>query len=173
MRAVERSPWATRRSSRHDEMCAAVLESKDRIFPKFTGEVRASVEYPAGPGYVDVFACTDAPPNEREFAIVEVKTNDEQASAGDIIRQMKWYLQQLRRDRNGLDRAARTRLILVVDQGGISSVMLSLILNEGIEVLPVCHFIGKKQCTCAELYQADSGASVGPMSSSGSNEESA
>lgn len=140
MRAVERTPWAVRRSSRHDEMAAIVLAHKELIFPRFTGEVHASVEYPAGPGFCDVFAATIAPPTDRLFRIVEVKTKDEAASAGDTIRQLKWYFRQLRRDANGRDRAERMGLTLVVEDDGVDPAALALFANEGIEVLPVSYF---------------------------------
>lgn len=154
MRAVERVPFPERRGSRHDEMCAAVAANASRIFPAFNGEVRATVEAPCGSGFVDVLAVTVGPPEEVLVAIVEVKTRGDTSSAGDIIRQLKWYEQRLPLD-------APVRLVLVVENdGALPSAMLALLLHEGIDVLPIRYFTA-------------TGDSFGPMSSSASNAESA
>lgn len=161
MRAVERTPWAEQRGSRHDEMCALVAAHPERVFPKFSGDAFAIVEAPIANGYADLFVTTDAPQDEQQHAIVEVKTNDERWSAGDAIRQLKWYKKNAidvarPRDRGGLgytlaDFARRDaiRLVLVVDAGrAVSSSALSLLLHERIDVLPVCLFTGEKPCRC-------------------------
>lgn len=135
MRVVERTPWAEKRSARHDEICFAVASRPERLFPRFTGEVQATVEAPCGHGFVDVLARTVAPCAEREVALVEVKTNDERASAGDIIRQLKWYRKQLDYLRE------QPRMVLVVeDAWDVPSVTLELLLREWIDVLPVGYF---------------------------------
>lgn len=115
-------------------MCAAVIRGKDRIFPKFTGEVAAHTEVPAGTGFIDVFASTIAPRDEVQCALIEVKTNAENASAGDTIRQLKWYLRQL------VSKGQDARLILVVEDDGLTADGAELIMNEQIEILPIWYF---------------------------------
>ena len=137
MRAVERHEWARRRSSRHDEMCLAVRSHPERLFPGFIGAVRAHCEAPLGSGFVDVLAVTEAPGDEAEVAIVEVKTRHERASGGDILRQLGWYAARLLEQRAGV----KSRRVLVVeDVDGIDSAALELVLGEGVEVLPVSWF---------------------------------
>lgn len=132
MRAVERTPWAERRTATHDAMCLAVAQNAGRIFRYYTGAVRAEVEAPLGPGFVDVLAWTDAPRDEREWAIVEVKTNAEQTTGGDIIRQLRWYRERL---------ACPARLVLVVPNRWLApSGMQDLILMADVEILPVTYF---------------------------------
>lgn len=135
MRAAERTPWADRRSSRHDEMCALVAAWPERLFPTYGGEVRARVEVPCGAGFCDVLVWQEAPPSEREAFIVEVKTRHEQTSAGDVLRQLRWYRQRLG------GRFASVRLALVVENvSAVPSAMLDLLLHEGVDVLPVWYF---------------------------------
>lgn len=138
MRLVERVPFGGPRPPRHDEMCLAIARRPDLLFPRFPGAVRAVVEAPVGGGFVDVLGLTDAPPDEVEAAIVEVKTRHENSSAGDVIRQIRWY-----RDR--LPRAYQTggepRLVLVVeDVMGMDPTSLELVALAGIEVLPIGYF---------------------------------
>ena len=134
MRAVERLPWAERRGSRHDEMCAAIAAHPERVFPGFAGEARASVEAPCGQGFIDVLVSTVAPPEEMRVAIVEVKTRGDTSSAGDILRQMKFYDQRMPLD-------APVRMVLVVeDEMAVTSCMLALLLHEGVDVLPIRYF---------------------------------
>ena len=132
MRAVERTPWAEQRNATHDEMCLAVARAAGKLFPGYTGAVRSDVEAPLGPGFVDVLAWTDAPPDEREWAIVEVKTNAERESGGDIVRQLRWYRERL---------ALPARLVLVAPNRWLAPAgMQDLILLAGIEILPVRYF---------------------------------
>lgn len=141
MRRCDRGPWVQRRSKRHDAMCAAIVVRKERIFPRFTGEVRAKVEVPCGLGFCDVAAYTDAPPDEREYAIIEVKTNEEDFGAGDLIRQLKWYQQNAHLP-GGVQRKD-VKLIAVLEQElyiSNASSFLYLLANEGIEVLPIGYF---------------------------------
>lgn len=151
MRAVERQPFVKQRTSRHDEMCALVAANPSRIFPRFNGEATARVEHPCGRGYLDVWAVTDAPFEEQERCIAEIKTNDERWCAGDALRQLKWYKRNaldLCTQRRGdcyfqadFDRRDAIRLVLVVEsEGAISSPALSLLLHEGVEVLPISYF---------------------------------
>lgn len=132
MRVVERTPWAEKRNATHDSMCLAVSLRPERLFHGYTGAARATVEAPVGPGFVDVLAWTDAPPAEQDFAVVEVKTNSERASGGDVIRQLRWYRERLARP---------ARLVLVVPPMWFApSEMQDLILVAGIEILPVTYF---------------------------------
>lgn len=106
MRAVERRPWAERRSAAHDELCELVAahpgvilslwgEKAARLVPS-----RVVVEAPCGPGFCDVLIECEAAARQRRLGlIVEVKTDDESASAGDIIRQLKFYGERLRETR--------------------------------------------------------------------------
>lgn len=136
MRAVERTPWAERRSPTHDAMCLAVALRPERVFTRYTGAARAKVEAPLGPGFVDVLCWTDAPPSEREWAIVEVKTNEERTSGGDVIRQLRWYRERLGRP---------ARLVLVVPpRWDAPSEMQDLILTAGVEILPVSYFMSEE-----------------------------
>jgi RecB family endonuclease NucS len=115
-------------------MCAAVAARPERIFPGFTGEVRAEVEAPCGHGFVDVLARTIGPIEEIRIAIVEVKTKAEPTTAGDVIRQLKFYEQRMPLD-------GPVRLVLVVeDEGGVSPAMLALLAHEDVEVLPIRYF---------------------------------
>jgi len=132
MRAVERTPWAERRTPTHDAMCLAVAMRPERVFGYPLVPARAKVEAPIGGGFADVLCWTDAPPSEREWAIVEVKTNAERTTGGDIIRQLRWY-----RERLGLP----ARLVLVVPPiWDAPSAMQDLILMAGVEILPVTYF---------------------------------
>lgn len=132
MRVVERVPWAERRSSRHDEMCLSVAAHRRLIFPGYRGEVIAQIEAPIGPGFADVLAWTDAPPSEREWAIVEVKTNEERTTGGDIVRQLRWYRERLGRP---------ALLILVVEpMWDAPEPMRDLILMAGVEIVPATYF---------------------------------
>ncbi len=134
MRVDERTPWADRRTPRHDAMCLAVASNAGRVFHRYTGHVCSEIEAPIGPGFADVLCWTDAPRDEREWAIVEVKTNAERTTGGDIIRQLRWY-----RERLGLP----AKLILVVEPNwDAPAAMQDLILMAGIEVLPVTYFMG-------------------------------
>lgn len=95
MRAVERTPWAERRSTRHDEICSAIATDPDALMHFMPGGgakvERGTVEAKCGPGFCDVLLETHG----REVAwFVEVKTDAERASAGDVIRQLKWYASQ-------------------------------------------------------------------------------
>lgn len=115
-------------------MCAAVAAHPERIFPGFNGEVRAEVEAPVGYGFVDVLARTVGPREEIRVAIVEVKTKSEPVTAGDVIRQLKWYEQRMPLD-------GPVRLVLVVeDEGAVSSAMFALLAHEDVEVLPIHYF---------------------------------
>lgn len=132
MRAVERTPWAERRSPTHDAMCLAVAQHPERLFHQYTGAAQAKIEAPVGSGFIDVLAWTDAPANEIEFAIVEVKTNAEYTSGGDVIRQLRWYQQKLGRP---------ARLVVVVPAFWMAAAqMQDLILTAGVEILPVTYF---------------------------------
>lgn len=132
MRAVERAPWAERRTPRHDAMCLAVIRGAAKIFPRFTGHTETEAEAPLGSGFADVLAWTDAPRDEREWAILEIKTNAERTTAGDIIRQLRWYRERL---------GCPARLILVVEpRWGAPAEMQDLILAAGVEILPVTYF---------------------------------
>lgn len=141
MKVSDQGPWVQRRSKRHDEMCAAIVVRKERIFPGFTGEVRARVEVPCGRGFCDVVAMTDAPPEDRDVAIIEVKTNVEVFSAGDLIRQLKWYQQHIRLPRGV--RRQDIRLITVLEDELLApnvATFLQLLTNENIEALPIGYF---------------------------------
>lgn len=119
-------------------MCLAVASRPDLIFPRFPGVVRATVEAPIGGGYADVLAVTEAPADEIEAAIVEVKTRAERATAGDVIRQLKWYRARL----PSAYVVTAPRLILVVeDLFGMDPVSLELVAFAGVEVLPVSYFV--------------------------------
>lgn len=132
MRAVEKTPWAERRNATHDAMCLLVAQHPERLFRGYTGAACATIEAPLGSGFVDVLAWTDAPEDEREFAIVEVKTNSERTSGGDVVRQLRWYRQRL-----GLP----ARLVLVVPSFWMAAgEMQDLILTAGIEILPANYF---------------------------------
>ncbi len=114
-------------------MCAAVARHPERLFHGFKGEVRATVEWPCGRGFVDVYAETDAPPDEVQRCIVEVKTPGEPESAGDVIRQVKWY-----RQHSGYRNVS---VVVVVDNdNSLPAVTLELLLHEGIDVLPIWVF---------------------------------
>ncbi len=140
MRAVEREPWVKQRSSRHDEICAAIVKCKDMIFPDVKGDVMVTAEAPCGRGYCDVLAVTDAPPGEQVVAIIEVKTNDERASTGDTIRQLRWYRQNLTLPR-GVKRED-VQLILVTENilSQVPDTLLTLCENAGVEVVPAFYF---------------------------------
>jgi hypothetical protein len=114
-------------------MCALVARRAGRLFRNFKGEVRATVEWPCGRGFVDVYAETDAPPNEVQRCIVEVKTRSESESAGDVIRQVKWY-----RQHSGHQNVSV--VVVVENDNALPSVTLELLLREGIEVLPIWYF---------------------------------
>lgn len=91
MRAVEKMPWVERRSSVHDRMCAGVVRAAETITRHTVG--RILVEAECGSGFCDVLIES----SDRATAwFVEVKTDDEKASAGDVIRQLKWYAAQRR-----------------------------------------------------------------------------
>lgn len=149
MRAVERAPWAERRSSRHDEICALVAASPERAFTGPTGPCRAEIEAEVGRGFVDVLVTEEAPDGESRQCIVEVKTIAESASGGDIIRQMKWY----RRELWGggiLGDLERIHMVLVLETGcSLPSSALDLIAHENIEILPECYFRGERTCHCS------------------------
>ena len=139
MRLIEQQRFGGQRSSRHDAMCVAVASRPELIFPRFTGEVRVTIEAPLGHGFADLLAVTEAPPNEVQAAIIEVKTRDERCSAGDVIRQLKWYRANLPERL----KVNPVRLIVVVENvDAIDSVMLGLLAHEGVEVLPVGWFEG-------------------------------
>jgi hypothetical protein len=141
VRAVEQIPdYAGPRSSRHDEMCALVARRKDLIFPRFSGEVIVTIEAPCGRGFVDVLAVTDAPPAEVEAALVEVKTRQERTTGGDILRQLRWYERDLpaRLKVNPV-----RRIVVVEDVEGLPVGMLDLLIEAGVEVVPVGHFEGR------------------------------
>jgi hypothetical protein len=117
-------------------MCAAIAAHPERIFPRWTGETRVTVEAPVGRGFVDVLAVTDAPAGELQVLVIEVKTRDEQASAGDVIRQLKWYRAQLP---GRLQHDARL-VVVVENDNALSATTLALLQHEGIEVLPAAWF---------------------------------
>lgn len=96
MRAVERTPWATRRTSKHDEMCAAIVARPDAFMWWFDSPAvgRVLVEVACGTGYADIVI--ESPDGSTAW-LVEVKTAAENASAGDIIRQLKWYRSHMKR----------------------------------------------------------------------------
>ncbi len=132
MRAVEREPWVQRRNATHDEMCLAVSRHPENLFRNYYGAAQAKIEAPAGRGFIDVLAWTDAPDDEREWAIVEVKTNSERESGGDVVRQLRWYREQLARP---------AAMILVVPAWWMAPApMQDLILTAGIEILPITYF---------------------------------
>ena len=95
MRAVERTPWSERRSTRHDEICAAIAGDPYSLmhFLPCNGVKldRLTVEAPCGPGFCDVLLETHG---LCSGWFVEVKTDAERASAGDVIRQLRWYAAQ-------------------------------------------------------------------------------
>lgn len=129
---MERTPWAEKRNATHDAMCLAVSLRPERVFAGYTGAACSTIEAPVGNGFVDVLAWTDAPEAEKEFAIVDVKTNSERDSGGDVIRQMRFYQARLGRP---------ARLVLVVPRWWMAaSEMQDLILQAGIEILPVSYF---------------------------------
>lgn len=136
MRAVDRTPWADHRSSKHDEMCAIVASHPEKIFPGYAGLTRVTVEKELGRGFADVFAIKDAPPGEVEVAILEIKTRYEDTSAGDVIRQLKWYRAQLTPELQLVTRLA----VVVEDDSGLPGATMILLANEGIEVLPIGWF---------------------------------
>lgn len=117
MRAVERTPWAERRSSRHDSICLWLAENAEFL-------TRVAVEEPCGNGFCDVFIETD----QRSRAwFVEVKTDAERSSGGDIIRQLRWYAAQ----RGGF---ARKELICVSESEDDD--MRRLLLAGGVQMVP-------------------------------------
>lgn len=107
MRSVERVPWATQRSSRHDDMCLEVVQGGYIILASLHRELResnctvtnVSAEAECGSGFCDVLVEFDRFSDPCAL-VVEVKTDNESASAGDTIRQLKWYRKQLIRNYN-------------------------------------------------------------------------
>lgn len=118
-------------------MCLIVASNPDVIFPGYTGETRCTVEAPCGHGFVDVLAETIAPAPDVESCVIEVKTRYEHFLAGDVIRQLKWYVQRL--PERLLIHLPRMMLV-VEDVDAMPGEKLALILHEGIEVLPVSFF---------------------------------
>jgi hypothetical protein len=81
----------------HDEMCAAVVARPEALLYWLNAEEapikRVVPEYPCGTGYLDVLI---ERADVNEAYLVEVKTDAEHASAGDVIRQLRWYSSNLR-----------------------------------------------------------------------------
>ena len=128
MRAVERMPWVERRGSVHDRMCAGVVRAAETILWCFShGEHpkagRVLVEAECGTGFCDVLIESA----DRSVAwFVEVKTDDEKASAGDIIRQLKWYAAQ----RHGYE---KKRLVCVAESA--DDILRELLEAGGVRLL--------------------------------------
>ena len=138
MRAVERAPWTERRSSRHDEMCLAIAKEAGLLFHGFTGEVAVKIEAPCGAGFADLIVRTIAPFGEVQAALVEVKTNDENCSGGDIIRQIRWYRKNFPFEQQEMAANMQPRLVLVLeDQSSLAPRQIELVSFAGIEVLPI------------------------------------
>lgn len=121
MRAVEKMPWVERRSSVHDRMCAGVVRAAQTITRILPGRILVEAEW--GTGFCDVLI--ESP--DRAIAwFVEVKTDDEKASAGDIIRQLKWYSGQ----RHGYE---KKRLVCIAESA--DDVMRELLEAGGVRLL--------------------------------------
>lgn len=91
----------------HDSLCLLVADNPRRLIelaapsvadligaamlPKSIDNV--TVEAECGTGFCDVLIETDG---RARAWFVEIKTEDERASAGDIIRQLRWYAAQRR-----------------------------------------------------------------------------
>lgn len=96
MRAVERTPWAERRSSMHDEICAVLARDPMALmhFVPLANRIdRVLVEAPCGTGFCDLILEMHG---RSAACFVEVKTDAERASGGDVIRQLRWYAAQSR-----------------------------------------------------------------------------
>jgi hypothetical protein len=133
VRATERMPWGERRDVSHDELCMAVVDHASdllllcldsvmedepalrlRLREQFAKEAVVEVErYVAGRGFVDV--AIDIPECDGwQTTLVECKTNRENWSAGDVIRQLKYYRSLQSQSPN----VRVARLVLVVDHEG-------------------------------------------------------
>lgn len=140
MRAVERTPWAERRSSMHDTMCLIVSDKAEKLIrlavpavADFIGDAelpksidRVTVEAPCGTGFCDVLIETDG--LSRAW-FVEVKTEDERYSMGDVIRQLRWYAAQ----RAGFE---ERHLILVCEKLPDPR-QWTLLLRAGVRAVPI------------------------------------
>jgi hypothetical protein len=94
MRAVERTPWAERRSVRHDEICLAIARMPDLLLRALGAPrnvARVLLEAPCGTGFCDVLIESA---DRTRALFVEVKTDAERASGVDVIRQLRWYASQ-------------------------------------------------------------------------------
>jgi hypothetical protein len=139
MRSVERTPWSVRRSSMHDAICLLVVDNVGKTLrlvspaeadligaveePKSVDKV--TVEAPCGTGFCDVLVETDG---RTRAWFIEVKTDDERASMGDIIRQLRWYSAQ----RGGFE---EKNLVLVCETLPSPRDWM-LLLHAGVRVLP-------------------------------------
>jgi len=173
MRSVERTPWAVQRTSMHDAISLLVTEQPDRLcriaapamadlLPQTDvprGIDRVLVEHPCGTGFCDIVIETDG--RERAW-FVEVKTDAERASAGDIIRQLRWYAGQCRG-------YSRKELVLVTETLPDPSRWM-LLCRAGVRVVPA--WCLERKASVGHLLSATAIViSDGPISSSESNEE--
>lgn len=148
MRAVEKMPWVERRGSVHDRMCAGVVRAAETIVGtlsrgKYTKTGRVAVEAECGTGFCDVLIESQ----DRTVAwFVEIKTDDEKASAGDIIRQLKWYAAQ----RHGYE---KKRLVCVAESA-------DEIMRELLEAGGVC-LLTWSELSAAHQHHDQKGDAVG------------
>lgn len=95
---------------------------------------RVIIEAECGPGFVDVLLEN----KERSDAwLIEVKTSAEKASAGDTIRQLKWYQRQL-------TRYERTHLVCLSEDD--DDVFRRLLEAGGVQSVTLDEFIETARC---------------------------
>jgi hypothetical protein len=131
MRAVERTPWAERRSSRHDEIVATIARDPRALMhylPCANVRLdRLTVEAPCGRGFCDMLLETHG----RQTAwFVEVKTDAEHASGGDIARQLQWYAAQ----RSGYT----LKRLVCVPESPLDRNSATVLGHAGVIVVPFC-----------------------------------
>lgn len=123
----------------HDAICLLVVDNAAQalrlVSPAVAGLIEAveppkgvdkvTIEAPCGTGFCDVLVETDG---RTRAWFVEVKTDDERYSMGDVIRQLRWYAAQ----RGGFE---QKNLVLVCETLPASRDWMSL-LRAGVRVLP-------------------------------------
>lgn len=128
MRAVEKTPWAQQRDSEHDSICLCIIASEEKRGWK------CELEAPVGPGFVDVLATKISSDGQKKMAAIwEAKTLNERPSAGDIIRQLKWYRAQLQRWPNRYD--AINLQVAFESENQVTNGMRSMLEREGIGIV--------------------------------------
>lgn len=130
-------PWLDKRPSRHDELCAFALDvfSEDGFGGETLAvEVEKELEYGSSEKYADIYIHGEDD-GQKYHVIIEIKTQDESASAGDIIRQLKWYRAGLKKSLDAAGRGDESVRLVLVHDGDPSRPALRLLAHAGVTVI--------------------------------------